>query len=241
MADREKKELPHHQRVNPISEQRSKLERIDRSYFFQQVQQIFNLDKGFLYTAKEFLLRPGDSLQTFLFVDRDRLVKPFVFLLFTSIIISLISYVLNIEYSYFNVNKIRGLQNMLNTGDFGEWLNNNIGYTNLILGVFIALWIRVFVRGYNIYEIIVMLCYVLGETTLILSLAFVVGALTNNGFMVLGVMLFFFLYPLWAIGQFFGKKKWISYFKSLIVLILGYASYLFVLVIIGYCWNMLQN
>ena len=228
-------------KVSSISEHTSKLERIDRRYFSQQVQQIFNVDRGFLYTTKEFLIRPGKSIQEFLFENRDKHVKPIAFLIFTSIIISLISYFLNIEYSYFNVNKIQGLQDKVSTGDFGEWLNNNIGYTNLIIGIFIALWIRVFVRNYNIYEIIIMLCFVLGETTLILSLAFVIGDVTNNGFIVLGLMLIFFLYPVWSIGQFFGKKKLINYIKSLVVIILGYMSYLFFLILIGYFLNILQN
>lgn len=228
-------------KVIPSSEQISELERIDRRYFSQQVQEIFNLDRGFLFTTKEFLLRPGKSIREFLFENRDKHVKPIVFLIFTSIIFSLISYFLNIEYSYFNVDKIQGLQGKVNTGDFGVWLNNNIGYANLIIGIFIALWIRIFVWNYNIYEIIVMLCFVLGEATLILSLAFVSGKVTNNGFIALGVMLIFFLYLIWAIGQFFGKKKLINYIKSFAVIILGYTSYLFVFILIGYFLNLLQN
>lgn len=144
---------------SPKSEQISKLERIDSRYFTQQIQHIFNVDKGFLYTTKEFFIRPEKSIREFLFEDRCKHVKPIAFLIFTSIIFSLVSYFLNIEYSYFNVNKIEGLQDKVSTGDFGEWLNNNIGYTNLIIGFFIALWTRLFVRNYNIYEIIVMLCY----------------------------------------------------------------------------------
>jgi hypothetical protein len=224
-------------KVSSISEQTSKLERIDGRYFSQQVQQIFNVDRGFLYTTKEFLIRPGKSIQEFLFENRDKYVKPTVFLIFTSIIFSLISYFLNIEYSYFNVNKIQGLQDKVSIGDFGEWLNNNIAYTNLIIGIFIALWIRIFVRNYNIYEIIVMLCFVLGEMTLILSLVFIIGEVTHNGFIVLGLMLIFFLYPIWSIGQFFGKRKLISYIKSLVVVILGYMSYLFFFILIGYFLN----
>jgi hypothetical protein len=212
MTDNKKSNQHIDNMVSPSSEQTSKLERIDRHYFTQQVQQVFNVDRGILY-----------------------------FLIFTSIIFSLISYFLNIEYSYFNVNEIQVLQDKINTGDFGEWLNNNIGYTNLIIGIFIALWIRVFVRNYNIFEIIVMLCYILGIMTLILSLAFVIGKVANNGFIVLGVMLIFFLYPIWAIGQFFGKKKFVSYIKSLVVMILGYTSYFFVFILIGYLLNILQN
>lgn len=228
-------------KVNPKSEQTLKLERIDRRYFSQQIQHIFNVDKGFLYTTKEFFIRPEKAIREFLFEDRDKHVKPIVFLIFTSILFSLISYFFNIEYSYFNVDKIEGLQGKVSTGDFGAWLNSNIGYTNLIIGFFIALWIRIFVRNYNIYEIIVMLCFVLGEATLILSLAFIIGEVTNNGLIVLGVMFIFFLYPIWAIGQFFGKKKLMSYVKALVVMLLGSISYLFIFIVIGYIFNTLQH
>jgi len=227
--------------ANPTNDQPSRPERIDRRYFSLQVQQIFNVDRGFLYTTREFLLRPGKTIQEFLYEDREKYVKPIVFLIFTSVLCSLISIFLGIELNYFNVDNIQGLRGSIDTGALGEWLNNNIGYTNLIIGVFIALWLKVFVRDYNIYEIIVMLCFVFGVATLILSLAFVLGDITGDGFVALCIMLIFFIYPIWAIGQFISRKKWISYFKSFVVVILGYMSYVLVLILFGYIWNLLWN
>lgn len=219
------------------------LERIDSRYVSQQIQVLFNVEKGFLYTIKELLMRPGSTIKEFLFEDRNKHVKPFVFLIFTSIIFTLITYFLNIEYSYLNVNKVIWLQDKVDTGALGEWLNNNIGYTNLIMGCFMALWIKIFFRkfDYNLYEILIMLCFVYGQATLILSIAFVVGKISESGFVSMSAILLFFLYIIWAVGQFFGKKKLINYIKSFLILILGNFSYLLVLTIFGYIFKMLQN
>jgi len=220
-----------------------KLERIDRPYILKQFQHLINVEKGFLYTAVELLIRPGKSIQEFIFENRGKHMKPVVFLVFTSIVFALTTYFLNIYYYYFNVSKITLLQDKVSLGAFGEWLNNNIGYTNLIIGCFIAFWIKVFFRKskYNIYEIMVMLCFVLGEATLIQSLGLAIGKLTDN-VLISGIsFIMFFFYPIWAIGQFFGKKKLMNYLKSLIILILGGMSYLFVFILIGYVFKSLQS
>ncbi|MEL6969312.1 MAG: DUF3667 domain-containing protein [Bacteroidota bacterium] len=225
----------------PTSEQATNLQRIDRRYFAQQLQQIFSIDRGLLYTTKEFFVRPGKAIQEFLYQNREKHVQPIVFLIFTSVVFSFLSYALDIQYNYFNISKIEGLKDHIDTGDFGKWLNSNVAYTNLLIGFFIALWIKVFARSYNIYEIIVALCFILGEATLVLSLAFVLGTITQSAYVVLGVMLIFFAYPIWAIGQFLGKKDWKSYFKALFVVILGYTSYVFIFILIAYLWTLMQQ
>lgn len=220
-----------------------KLERIDRPYILKQFQYLINVEKGFFYTAKELLIKPGKSIQEFIFEDRDKHVKPFMFLVFTSIVFALTNYLLDMHYSYFNVSKITLLQNKVSLGAFGEWLNNNTGYTNLIIGCFIAFWIKVFFRKSkcNIYEVMVMLCFVLGEVTLIQSFGLALGQLTDNALIVGLGFLISFLYTIWAIGQFFGKKKLINYLKSLNTLILGALSYFLIFILIGYVFKTLQN
>lgn len=221
----------------------SKLKRIDGTYFNEQIQSLINFEKGFFYTVKELILRPGETIQEFLFENRRKHIKPLVFLIFTSIIFTLITYLFGIEYNYFNVNNITILQDHVNTGSLGDWLNKNIGYTNLIMGCFIALWIKVFFKkqDYNLYEIIVMLCFVLGEATLILSLAFAIGVITKGSIITVGFMLLFVIYITWAIGQFFGKHSLMNYLKSFIIIILGNLSYVFVSILIGYIFKSLIN
>lgn len=71
--------------------QLAKLERIDRLYIAQQMQNVLSVEKGFFYTTKELFVRPEKAIKEFLFDDRDKFVKPLVFLIFTSIVFSLVS------------------------------------------------------------------------------------------------------------------------------------------------------
>lgn len=221
----------------------AKIERIDSRYISQQVQHLWNIEKGLLYTVKELAIRPGNAIREFIVEDRKKYVQPIMFLILTSVIFTLVISITNYQYSYFNINKIQGLQDFVSTGAIGEWLGENIGYTNLLMGCFIALWIKVFFikSGYNFYEIVVLLCFVLGEATLILSLVFVIGKLTGNSLISMGAILIFFFYPVWAIGQFFGNKKWANYIKSFIIMVLGNMSYLLTSILIGLIVKILQN
>jgi Kef-type K+ transport system membrane component KefB len=44
----------------------------------------------------------------------------------------------------------------------------------------------------------------------------------------------YFMYIIWAIGQFFGEKKIMNYVKSALTYFLGNMSYLIVLIVIAY-------
>lgn len=223
-------------KICPICGQSAKVQRIDRHYISHEIKHHLNIEKGFLYTIKELLIRPGKAIREYILEDRDKYIKPIVFLVSTAVIFALITYLFHIKYSYFNINNIQGLKEIVNTGDFGEWLNNNIEYTNLTMGCFIALWIMIFFRkvGYNFYEILVLLCFVMGEATLILSFSILLVELTNSSIFFLGTTFFCFSYLIWAVGQFFGEKKLLNYIKSLMAFILGSISYLITLILIGF-------
>ncbi|PQJ23445.1 DUF3667 domain-containing protein [Tenacibaculum sp. SG-28] len=61
------------------------MDRIDRNYIWSEIESVLNLDKGLFYTIKELFLRPGATVTTFLLYDRKRLVKPLLFVIFSSI------------------------------------------------------------------------------------------------------------------------------------------------------------
>ncbi|MEQ8704406.1 MAG: DUF3667 domain-containing protein [Phaeodactylibacter sp.] len=52
-------------------------ERITLRYLINELLLIANLEKGFGYTVKRLLLRPGQAVEEFLEVDRKRMMKPF--------------------------------------------------------------------------------------------------------------------------------------------------------------------
>ena len=57
------------------------LKRIDSHYIQHEIEHIFHFERGILYTIKELLLRPGLRINEFLKDNRNRLVKPIIFII----------------------------------------------------------------------------------------------------------------------------------------------------------------
>ncbi len=216
--------------------EQSNLKRINRSYISHEIGHVLHLDRGFFYTVKELLLRPGKAVREFLFEDRKKLVKPILFLILCSVIFTIIIHLLRADVSLFNIDRITPLQGKIRSKEIGGWINNSLGYSQLLLGVFIAIWLKIFFKKqqYNIYEIVVLLSYVLAEALLILlSIIIIATALRIKGGDNVGVGIYL-LYIIWGIGQFFGEKKIFNYIKSGITFVFGVASYLVILISIAY-------
>ena len=218
-------------------EQLSKnIKRIDAHYISHEIQHLFHFEKGFPFTLRELLLRPGKSVREFLFEDRNKYVKPVIFLIVSSIIFTLITNFFHIELSFFNIDKIVPLKGKIRSKEIGEWTNSHLGYTNLIMGVFIGLWIKIFFKkhNYNIFEIVVLLCFVLGTALIILATFLSIAVLFKIPIIVLIAIFSNFAYIIWAVGQFFGEKKFINYIKSALTYVLGMLTYIITLTIIAY-------
>ncbi|MFV0605500.1 MAG: DUF3667 domain-containing protein [Niabella sp.] len=213
-----------------------KLKRIDHHYISHEIQHLLHFDKGIFLTIKNLLIQPGKTIREFLFENREKYVKPILFLILSAIIFSLVTHLLHIKLSFFNIDTMEILKGKIRSKEIGEWANKNIGYAQLLMGVFIAFWIKLFYKKYhyNIYEILVLLSYVLGEALLIFgSFIFIANIFKSEPIATIGVIIYF-LYIVWAIGQFFGEKELINYIKSIFVYLLGNISYLAVLVLIAY-------
>ncbi len=229
--------------MNPLGpEIKDGLARIDARFIWHEIRHVFHFEKGFPFTVKELLLRPGKAVREYLFCDRTRLVKPVVFLIFTSLLFTLLAHAFHLRYSFFDISGIGPLQGMVKAGEISDWSNGHLGYTNLFLGVFVALWVRILYRrqGLNLFEIIVLLCYVLGEAILFLGIImlftfFVVKTILLAAIMTSTIaVLVYFFYPIWAIGQFFAEKKILAYLRPAAVYVLGIASYQIFLVALAY-------
>jgi hypothetical protein len=76
------------------------LQRIDGRYILNEIQRVLNLEKGILYTIRELLLRPGANVRHFIAENRNRLVKPILFIIVTSLVYSIVNTVFQIEEGY---------------------------------------------------------------------------------------------------------------------------------------------
>lgn len=194
------------------------LRRINSSYILSEISNVLNLDKGILYTIRELLVRPGDNIKHFIKEDRNRLVKPIIFIIITSLVYTLAQQWLHFEDGYVGFSN----DEKNATKQIFDWISSNYGYSNILMALFIGLWIKLFFRkyDYNFFEILILLCYTMGMGMLIFTLfGAIQSAVDINIFdkaSILGI-----LYISWAIGQFFDKKIKMSYLKSFISYILG--------------------
>lgn len=207
-----------------------KLGRVDWRFIVHEIQHVLHFEKGILYTVKELMLKPGTSIHTFITLDRSRLVKPVVFIIVASLIYSTIVHLFHIEHSYVYYN---GTTNSAISIIF-NWIQNHYGYANIMMSVFIALWLKLIYRthDYNFFEVVILLCFVMGMGMLIFSVFTLFEGLTGLHAMkisgVAGVA-----YCSWAIGHFFNKTRITSYLKALASYILGMTTFMIFVIILG--------
>jgi hypothetical protein len=200
------------------------LKRIDGHYIIHEIEHILHFERGILYTIKELLINPGQNIKNYLTTNRSRLVKPIIFIIITSLIYTIAINVFHIEDKYV---KFEGKNTHLNTPKkMFQWISTHYGYANLIMGMFIAFWIKLFFRkhSYNFFEILILLCFTMGVGMLIFALFALIQGVTKINFMSIGGIVGI-LYCAWAIGSFFGKEKIWNYVKALFAYLFGMALF----------------
>lgn len=206
-----------------------KLERINGRYILSEIGNVLNLQKGIFYTIKELLIRPGQNIRQFISQDRNRLVKPILFILICSLTYTISVRLFHFEDGYIKYNFDDSSASTI--GSIFQWISQNYGYSNILMAVFIALWLKMFFRkyNYNIYEILILLCFIMGMEMLIFSLLGILESLTQLRILDFSVNIVF-IYAFWAIGQFFDGKKIKNYFKAFISYFLGMITSIIVVV-----------
>ncbi|MBC6993594.1 DUF3667 domain-containing protein [Neolewinella lacunae] len=204
--------------------------RVSGHYLLQEIQAVLSLEKGFLLTVRELAFNPGGSIKAFLTEDRNRLVKPIVFLILTSLIYTLLNRLLHFEDGYVNYSADQESSTLL----IFQWVQNNYGYANIIMAVFIGFWIKVFFRKYqfNYFEILILLCFVMGMGMLIYAFFGLAQALTSVNLLHIGGMVGF-AYTSYAVGHFFDKRKAGSYVKAFLAYIIGMITFSLAAIAVG--------
>ncbi|OZI08388.1 hypothetical protein BWI93_09330 [Siphonobacter sp. BAB-5385] len=210
--------------------QPAKLKRIDGHYIVHEIEHVLHFERGILYTIRELLTHPGQNVRNYISDNRSRLVKPIIFIIITSLIYTIVSHFFHIENSYIQYNEIT----KTTVSVVFKWIQDHYGYSNIIMGVFIAGWLKVFFRkyDYNFFEILILLCFVIGMSMLIYTLFAIFQGVTGFRLMQIGGMISI-VYNTWAIGQFFDKKKVGSYIKALASYLLGMITFMLTGVFMG--------
>lgn len=214
----------------PTCGQPAKLERISGPYIRREIEHVLEIERGIFYTIKVLAVHPGQTIRTYLTENRSRLVKPIIFIIITSLIYTLLDHYYQIEDGYVEY----GIEKESATGVIFKWVQDHYGYANIIMGVFISLWVKLLFRkyDYNFFEILILLCFVMGMGMLIFSMFVILQGLTHVDLMTMGGIVGIG-YAVWAIGQFFDRNRKMSYVKALIAYMMGMVTFWLTAFLIG--------
>lgn len=206
------------------------VKRVDAHYVLHEIQHLLHFEKGILFTVKELLIRPGQSIRTFITDNRNRLVKPVIFIVVSSLIYTVISHFFHIEEDYVEFTEVK----KTSVGLIFDWVAGHYGYANILMGACISLWLKLFFKkyNYNFFEILILLCFVMGIGMLIISVFAIAEGLSKISFMKVSSIIVVG-YSTWAIAQFFNSKKIANYLKAIIAYGLGMLMFGLLVVFLG--------
>ena len=222
----------------PDCGQPTSLKRIDRHYIIHEIEHILHFERGILYTIRELITNPGQNIRTYLSENRSRLVKTVIFIIITSLIYTLTSHFFHIKEEVINFE----VSDKSAIGSILKWMQEHYGYTSILTGIFIAIWLKIFFKKYeyNFYELLIMLCFVQGISMLIFAIfAFLQGISHFNLLSFAGIL--GVIYMTWGIGNFFEERKIGNYAKALVSFFLGTMTFYIIVFAIGISIDMLTK
>jgi hypothetical protein len=209
------------------------LKRIDGHYILHEIEHLIHFERGILYTVKELLIRPGKTVREFITDNRNRLVKPIIFIIITSLIYTLVNNYYGNKNELIKFSGGRGMEKSV-VFSLIKLVQNHYGYANIMWGLLVAFWAKLLFKkyNYNYFEILILLCFVQGMFMLMTALLIsIIHILNISPFSQGGIIPIAYL--TWAIGQFFDGKKLLNYAKALIAFLLGFGLFVFLLISTG--------
>jgi hypothetical protein len=214
------------------------LKRVNGHYILHEIQHILHFEKGILYTIKALLLQPGKSIRTFISEDRSRLVKPVIFIIVTSLVYTIIAHFFHTGRDHVNP----GTAAHSATATIMSWIESHYGYANIIMGIFIGFLLKIMSRknSYNFFEILIMLCFVMGTGMLLFAAFTLISGLSGKD-LTLETTIVSLAYCVWAIGQFLNSKKAASYLVAFAAYVLGMLLFFLSVNALGYLIDTLRK
>ena len=196
--------------------------RIDHTFIIEELRSVFNFERGIFFSIKALLTAPGKNVRLFIEEDRNRLVKPVLFLIICSLAYTIGLQIIGVNNFYQAVSEV---ESTLTIRMFG-WMTTNSGYANIIMSVFVGAWLQVFFRKhkFNFFEVLILLCFVMGIGMLIFTLSLLLGQVSGVNFDLVSSVISL-AYFSWAIGSFYDSSKVGNFFKALIAYMLGAISF----------------
>lgn len=190
------------------------IKRINSRYITSEIGSVLNFQKGIFHTIKELLIRPGQNIRQFISEDRSRLVKPIMFILICSLTYTIFEQIFEFKNVYLDFHVESNDSDSVMRLIF-QWIGQNYGYSNILMSVFVAIWIKIFYRkyDYNFYEVLILLLFVSGMQMLMATFLGILESLTKIPILSFGFYIVL-AYAFWATAQFFDKRKILNYLKA---------------------------
>lgn len=218
------------------------LKRIDKNYAFQEFLGLIGFEKGFLFTCKSLLIKPGKTIREYININRQKLTKPVTFIGLTSVIYTLFAHYLKTENPYSEMSKKMYSNSSIN--NIMNWVQENYGYANLLMILPITFCTLLFFKKYkyNFYEVFVVICFVMGMGMLIFSIEPILNKLSTNTFLINEslIVIIAFLYTGWAIGQFYGNKVK-NYIKGFLAYFLGFLIFEVIMIALTIVYDLIKG
>ncbi len=193
--------------------QNSKVGKINRATFLKEISgSVFQVNKGFVYTLIELLVRPGASIRDFLNGKRKSHFKPIAYVLTFSTLYFIISRIVG-EHTWMN-EFISGFSKVSNSTEsrlemplFLTWISENFAYaTLLLLPVFsFASYLSFKGLGRNYLEHFVLNSYITGQQAIFYSVFIILKLFIESDYLELVPLLISIAYALWVFWQFFSE------------------------------------
>ncbi len=168
---------------------------------------------------KALLIQPGKTVRDFLSGNGSNLVKPFLFLIVTSVIYALVSHFFYVDGKH--INSIKLFESTA-IGGMLIWMTKHFGFVNIFIGIFSTFLIRSFFKKYNTHyrEIIILLSFVLGFGMIVFTLFAILQGILHTNVQIYPV-LFSIAYTTFAVADFYDRTKFMNYVKSFLAYYLG--------------------
>lgn len=193
--------------------QSSSIGRINWKYLSKSIADgVFQINHGFLYTAKVLLLKPGKSLQDFFLGKRKKFYQPFAFLILSVTIFLLTKLIGNETLLDFIVNGLREREEpnkLWYWGTFKFLATNQIYMFLYIVPLFsIASIISFKKEKYNFSEYVILNLYITGEQVLIYSIFSFVK--DRDSLLLFLPLILGFCYNIYVYNKFLNQLSWLN-------------------------------
>ncbi|TRX36030.1 DUF3667 domain-containing protein [Flavobacterium sp. ZT3R18] len=98
------------------------VKKLDFHYISHEIQHLFHLEKGFFLITKELLIRPGKVVREYILEDRVKQVKPVIFLIFASLIFTIVVHYFHLSYQYLSINDMQLKEKNIDLTFVDNWL-----------------------------------------------------------------------------------------------------------------------